>query len=326
MTKENILLKCYLYDILGIQITIHRWKEQNKLPFFLTNTYDFNEIQLLGHPCLLMSAKKNAEVTTSEVLKHQKLVQKQWDGLCIYLPNKISAYSRKQLIEHQTPFIVPGNQLYVPDLGMDLCEHYRKLRRHPIKHFSPSTQAVVIHVLLRGIQAHFTPSELAKTLGYTLMTMTRAFDELEMANIGEIKRHGKERWWQFEGGKRELWNQAKPFMKTPVKKHTWAIHTKPIAIAGLSALAHYSMLKTPKRPTYALGVEQWKIWKQEGIEERPSAEDSSFDLEIWHYNPDLFLSKKSHIVDPFSLYLSLNLNVDERIESALSEMMEKITW
>jgi len=43
-----------------------------------------------------------------------------------------------------------------------------------------------------------------------------------------------------------------------------------------------------------------------------------------HYNPGLFLSNHSPFVDPFSLYLSLGSSMDERIESALSEMMEKI--
>ena len=326
MKKEKTLLEHYLSDILGIQVTIHRWKEQNKMPFFLTDTYDFNETLLLGHPCLLMVVKKDTEVTPAEIRKHQELVQKQWTGLCIYVPNEISTYNRKRLIEHQTPFIVPGNQLYLPDLGMDLREHYQKQRSHTIQYFSPATQVVVIHALLYGIQAHFTPSELAKALNYTLMTMSRAFDELETAHIGEIKRKGKERWWQFKGSKRDLWDQARLFMKTPVKKKTTVIHSKPTTIAGLSALAHYSMLSAPKRLTYAISIEQWKIWKQDGVEECPSADDTLFDLEIWNYNPDLFLSNKSHAVDPFSLYLSLISNVDERIESALSEMMEKITW
>jgi hypothetical protein len=194
--KDKTLLECYLSDILGIPVTIHRWKEQNKLPFYLTASYDFSEMSLLGHSCLLISAKKNAEVTPAEVRRHRELVQKQWTGVCIYVPNEISAYNRKRLMEHHIPFIVPGNQLYLPDLGIVLREHYQKLR-NPIKHFSPSTQAVIINALVHGIKEHFTPSELVKALGYTLMTMTRVFDELESANIGKIKRKGKERWCRF---------------------------------------------------------------------------------------------------------------------------------
>lgn len=326
MKKEKTLLERYLIDLLGIQIHIQPWKEQNKLPFFLINIYDFNVMLLLGHSCLLMNAKKDSELTPTEVLKHQGLVQKQWTGLCIYVPNEISAYERKRLMEHHIPFIVPENQLYLPDLGMDLREYYQKKRNHTIQSFSPATQAVVIHALLYGIQAYFTPSGLASALSYTSMTMSRAFDELETAHIGEIKRKGKERQWLFKGGKQDLWNQAKLFMKTPIKKKTWINHNKPIAIAGLNALAHYSILSPPKFPTYAIGIEQWKNWKQQGVKECPSADDALFDLEIWYYNPNLFLTNKSQIVDPFSLYLSLASIVDERIELALTEMMEKIIW
>lgn len=326
MKKDKTHLERYLFEILGIQISINRWKDQNKLPFFLTAAYDFSEMVLLGNSCLLMSVKEDADTTPAELRKHQQLVKKQWTGLCIFVQSEISSYNRKRLIEHRMPFIVPGNQFYLPDLGMDLREHYQKLRKYPIKHFSPATQAVVIYALMQGLQAHFTPSELAKMLGYTLMTMTRAFNELEIAHIGEIKRKGKERWWKFEGSKRDLWDQTKPFMKTPVRKQTWVSNKKPIALAGLSALAHYSMLSAPKRPTYAIGLEQWNSWMREGVEESPSPDDALFDLEIWSYNPDLFLSAKSHVVDPFSLYLSLASNGDERTESALSEMMEKLTW
>ncbi|EFB40206.1 MULTISPECIES: hypothetical protein [Parachlamydia] len=46
------------------------------------------------------------------------------------------------------------------------------------------------------------------------------------------------------------------------------------------------------------------------------------ELEVWNYDPELFA--KDGIVDPFSLYLSLQESKDERVEGALEEMMEKI--
>lgn len=326
MKSNTISLVNYVRDVLGIQVTIRPWKDQSRLPFFLSAIYSFHEMVVLEHRCLLMLTKKGEEITPATVCKHQEQLQKIWTGPCVYVPHEISAYNRKRLMEHQVSFIVPGSQLYLPDLGMDLREHYRKLRHNPTKPFSPATQAVVIHALMHGTQEHFTPSAIAKTLGYTMMTMTRAFDELEAANIGMMQRKGKERWWQFEGNKRELWDLAKPLMRSPVKKHTWVMHEAPAATAGISALAGYSMLNPPTRPVYAIGIEQWKKWRRDGVVELPSADEASFDLEIWNYNPDLFLSAKQHIVDPFSLYLSLAENSNERVEAALIEMMEKITW
>lgn len=327
---ERTSLEQYLYDVLGIHVSVqlHRWKERDKLPFFLTAIYDFHQMSLMEHPCLLMMAKKETISTPAEVRKHQEIVQKQWKGVTIYVPHTISSYNRKRLIEQKIPFIFPGTQLYLPDLHMDLREKYPKRCASTVKTLSPATQAVIIHTLLLGIKPHMTPAQLAHALGYSSMTMTRAFDELEKFHIGTTKQQGKERWWEFKEGKRDLWSRAEPFMKTPIKK-ICSTYRKPMAIAGLSALAEYSMLNPPIRATYAIGVEQWKKWTQEGVIECDATDVSGVEVEVWNYDPNLFISKtlnKPYCVDPFSLYLSLKSNTDERIEQALSEMLESITW
>ena len=47
-------------------------------------------------------------------------------------------------------------------------------------------------------------------------------------------------------------------------------------------------------------------------------------MQLWNYAPNLFA--RDDTVDKFSLYLSLKDNEDERIQSALEEMMESIEW
>lgn len=37
----------------------------------------------------------------------------------VYILQGLEAYNRKRLIQQKGPFIVPGNQLYLPDLGID---------------------------------------------------------------------------------------------------------------------------------------------------------------------------------------------------------------
>jgi len=44
-------------------------------------------------------------------------------------------------------------------------------------------------------------------------------------------------------------------------------------------------------------------------------------LEVWRYDPHLFL--KEDKVDPFSLSLSLEANKDERVEAAMEEIQGK---
>lgn len=321
MEKKIKDLEAYLSDVLALQVKIRPWLKGDALPFFLVDSYDFYELSLFEHSCLLMYSKENMEVTPALARKHWEQVQKKWKGLCIYSQPTISAFNRKRLIGHRVPFIIPGNQMYLPDLGIDLHEHFRKPYSQLIKLFSPATQTVVLYALFHGSNEGLTPSVFAQKLDYTLMTMTRAFDELQGANLGEVIKQGKERRWYFREGKHALWQQAKPFLRSPIKNLTWLTQKQQFTVAGLSALSRFSDLNEPSLPVFAIGPAQWKELKNFGIEEIPSSEGALIELEIWHYNPNLFA--KDGLVDPFSLYLSLKESKDERIETALEEMMER---
>lgn len=315
-------LEVYLSQVLSLHVKIRSCKKIDELPFFLGNSYDFYEMSLFEHPCLLMQPKAHIEVTPALARKHWEQVQKKWKGLCIYSQPTISAYNRKRLIEHRVPFIIPGNQMYLPDLGIDLHEHFRKPYSQSVKSFSPATQTVIIYALLHESKEGLTPSKMAQELNYTLMTMTRAFDELQATNLGEIIRQGKERRWYINEDEHELWKQAKPFLRSPIKHRTWLSQKQPVIIAGLSALSHFSDLNEPLMPVFAIGPAQWETLKKSGVKETPSSEGALIELEIWRYDPSLFA--KDGLVDPFSLYLSLKESKDERIEAALEELMERI--
>ena len=49
----------------------------------------------------------------------------------VYVTGALASYERKRLIEQKVPFMVPGNQLYLPDLGIDLREYFRQ--RPPLR-------------------------------------------------------------------------------------------------------------------------------------------------------------------------------------------------
>ena len=160
------------------------------------------------------------------------------------------------------------------------------------------------------------------------MAMTRSIDEIESAKLARVTIVGRERLVHFDKDRKELWEKALPHMKSPVKKHVWLntlIDDSSLCQAGLTALAEYSMLAPPKMPEYAVAEKDWK-----GIQHRHSGDiaahqdEATCKLELWNYAPRLF--SKDGIVDRFSLYLSLRMVEDERVESALETMMENIPW
>jgi len=318
----------HLKENLDITATTKKWEGVDSLPFFLRDSYIFYEVSLLNTPCLLMVARDNNEQTPAIIRKQMLQVQAKWGGELIYLCSSVSAYNRKRLIEQKVPFVVPGNQMYLPMLGIDLREHFRQIRSAAPGKLSPSTQAVVLHALLHGPQ-DYTPSRLANQLGYTVMTLTRAFDELVSLGLGEVVTEGRERVLRFSDGKKDLWQRSREFMRSPVKRR--AIIRPPEQKwsgipAGLTALAHFTLLAPPSTPVYAVSLDDWKSMKlTNAIVELPTAEPQSHEVEIWNYSPLLFKGEDD-VVDRFSLFLSLQNIGDERVQSALEKMMKEVLW
>lgn len=217
--------------------------------------------------------------------------------------------------------------MYLPFLGIDLREHFKNIRETPAS-FSPSTQAVVLSYLLHNGQFHLTPKTLAKALGYTTMTMTRALDELDGAGLGTISMEGRERVLCFDRDKKNVWETALERLRSPVKRRLWVKYpfNKSFGMeAGLSALAHFSNLAGPANPVLALEGKQWKrIKTNDNAMILDIAEPNASELEIWSYSPELLAKKR--VVDRFSLFLSMREDNDERVQSALVEMMEQVEW
>jgi len=182
----------------------------------------------------------------------------------------------------------------------------------------------VICALNGNIKTPITPKDLAKKLGYTGMSMTRALDEVEASGLGQITRKGRERFLSFPENPRTLWQEALPYLRSPVRE-TIRIREAQLPIdlrikAGETALADLSMLVPPKEPIYALGRRNWKNLVDR-VEQIPIEDTGTCRIQLWRYDPALFI--KNGQVDPFSLYLSLQDEEEERLQMALAEMIEK---
>jgi DNA-binding MarR family transcriptional regulator len=327
VTPELDRIRPYLLEALGVVVSPTRWPDEGRLPLLIRDRYAFHEVEILGLPCLLMVDQGTESPSAATIRKQMDQIRPKWPGELVYVRGQVVAYQRKRLIEQKVPFIVPGNQMYLPMLAIDLREHFRRLRQTPST-LSPATQAVVLHALLCGEQRIGTPAVLAERLGYTKMTMTRAFDQLDAAGLGDVSKQGRQRWLTMKDSRRDFWQEALPFLRTPAKQRKQIRRTteEPIGpVAGLSALAKYSMLSAPSIPTLAISANRWKaIQRRAGFQQAASDDPDSQEIEIWTYDPGLFA--RSQVVDRFSLFLSLRGSKDERVETALEEMMEEQPW
>ena len=326
-------LQKYLADALGIEARPESWRGASALPLALRDAYEAGKLSLFGEECLLLFDLRPGKLTPATIRKQADWAHRITGKMIVYVTEGLPAYNRKRLIEHKVPFVVPGNQMYLPDLGIDLRAHLRAVRSER-ELLRPATQLLVLYVILRPdtLQERLTPSHLARLLGYSDMTMTRAIDELEDGGCVSVRAKGRERVAEFRYNGRELWEKTHSLMRSPVKTRSVATGPPPPGnwpLAGLSALAERTMLAAPERAVFAvhsqdaLGVEIRSNIRQ-WLEEEGKAEVPSCELEVWHYPPDLLA--EGGTVDPLSLYLSLREISDERVEAALEELLGQVRW
>ena len=319
-------LERYLHDALGIVATLAPWDKEGGIPLFLQDRYRFLNGKLMNLRCLFMVDQREQEETPAAIRRHIDMVRNKWDGPVIYLRERITAYHRQRLIGQKVPFVVPGNQMYLPMLGIDLREHFRKLRQDQAS-LGPAAQAVLIHALL-CTTAELCPTALAKHLGYSIMSMSRALDELDTAGLGHATTTGRKRHLRLAGPKLEVWEKAQPLLRSPVVRRNairLAPQTKlPGPRAGLDALAHYSLLAEPENLAVALDREDWKTLQANGVETAMADEPEATIIEVWSYPPTLFAAEGW--VDRLSLFLSLRETQDERVQATLEQMLKEVSW
>lgn len=321
----------YLEEILGVEASgLRPWAHSNELPYFLRDAFAFHELALLGQPILLATGRVEAKQSLKDVRIWLDKVKSLTGLPVVYVTDALASYDRRRLIAQKVPFVVPGNQLYLPDLGLDLREYFRKRAPAADTALSPSAQAMLITALLRQPwQADWQPSAVAVALGYTPMTLSRAVKELTAAGVATAYTVGRVRWLRMELPPAQIWERAKPALRTPVKRTVWvAGHghdaDRPRRVAGLSALALGSMLAEPRSPVYAVTAAEWKAATNAGVRALPEPEAGAEEWQLWRYSPALIPDVTT--VDPLSLMLSLEDNADDRVQLALDELKAQLPW
>jgi len=327
---DDAAVHAYLHETLGIAPKVRAWAGAGKLPYFLQEAFEVRELKLLDRQ-ILLAIDQRADRPTLANVRGQIDKLRQLAGMpVVYVIRTLASYERKRLIEQKVPFLVPGNQLYLPDLGIDLREYFRKPTAAAQTALSPATQAMLIAVLLRRPwRAEWQPAEVVGELGYTPMTLSRAVKELTAAGIAMLRTEGRARWLHAERTAAQTWEHARPLLRSPVKRRVWVLpppksRPRPLRLAGLSALARFSMLTEPQWPTYAVGQAEWKAATQVGFETLPEPIPGAYEWEIWHYSPALV--RDGDTVDPLSLTLSLQGSQDERVQLALDELKGHFPW
>lgn len=325
-------LVTYLQDVIGVSLApagsvLH----SERLPYFITDTFDLADATIEGFPVTLATPRQNLGQRLEETVQQLKQLRERLGKPVIFCPATLASYERRNLIRYRMPFIVPGKQMYLPHLGIDLRE--RVLQKPvTIARLSPSSQALLIWSLLNlPTQEEWEPATAAAALGYTPMAASRAARELEAAGLMAARMNGRIKCLQKISSAPEIWERAKPFLQTPVLREHWIQKTGlqlldqvHLRKAGITALAAQSLLAdTEEAPCFAIPQRQW-LERPNQLQPLDYYEPGAIRLQIWSY--ETAICGKKDWVDPLSLALSLTGEDDARVQQALSKLMEQLPW
>ncbi|WP_296615618.1 hypothetical protein [Sphingomonas sp.] len=302
------------------------------LPHYLLDRYRLWLGQLNGEPLLVVAVREHmpGQGATHQFIKHRDTLRTELGAkVVLLLLDHVSTAIRRQMIERHIGFIAPGAQLYIPEALVDFRERTRRPRATPGDHLSPTAQLLVIATLLGDDLSQANQTALAERYGVSIMSVSRALDELEASGLAKPQTAGRDRHLHLILGGAELWRAVEPRLQSPVRKVRTVRGVLPndvAPLAGESALAHYTMLAEPRIAQRALAAARWKtVQSVFALKVGFDFDDSEqIELETWRYDPSTLA--RAGVVDPLSLYLSARDDPDERIAQAAQQLLESIGW
>jgi len=297
----------------------------SRLPLYLRERYQLRRLGLFRRECLLALEAPGWDTgSPAEYAAHTQTMQTQFlEPVTLVIP-QVASYARNRMVRAGTPFIVPGSQLFMPFMMVDLRERFAAAGMEAGLIVTPAAQCILLYHLLRKPLQGMPLRDIAKLTGYSAMMVTRVKDEWEANGLCQTERVGRSVVVKFVAGGRELWQMAEPHFTAPVKKTHWIRRDQPglpALAAGFTALSRATLMEDDLIPTWALPRAAFRSMLAKGILRAVSGpEEANARIEEWSYDPAL-LSDGS-CVDPLSLFLCLRGDGDDRVQQQLQTVLD----
>lgn len=307
----------YIERVLGLTVSKQAWEHLQKMPYYIQDRFDVEKVFLENMTTLFLYPKAELDHIVA-LQKHIARIQKAENLPAVIVLPAISRYRRDAFIEAKIPFVVPEKQLYLPFIGAHLQERFdRDVAK--LEKFQPATQILFFYYLYQG-EKNMYMSKAVKDLGYSAMTISRSAKQLVQTGFFKESKDGVQKILTGTVQDRELFEKVRAALINPVRRRTnikKADLNDQCILAGDSAVAKQTMLNDSTFCCYAVTGKQ-------NLVELPYAMNADTDvkIEIWKYDPALL--SKNGMVDPLSLAMSFEGEEDERVQSAIEELLDNL--
>lgn len=353
-TSISTGLVAYVKQILGVEINLAPWLAASTLQPAFQELYAFFATSLLGNPCVLVIEKGSDAIAYKNAHKHLLSFAEKHDEIFIFVAETVTSTDRKRLIDNGVQFIIPGSQLFVPAIGADLRERFRK-RLQKVEFMKPASQAMLIRQICSpwgtaGLQMSDTSlghmlgkseidiDDIGSGTDYSRMTVNRAVRELQSLGLITVEKAPAVKNFvphpqvHIAVTASTLWKKARTHMRSPVKRMVWldeipSVPKDKMLVAGESALMMLSKstaVSEPAVPVFAIGQDLYKNLDNDGLINEVDESDAACCVQVWSYDP-MEIYRWSPCVDLYSLSLSFQGNDDQRIQTCLDELCKQIS-
>ena len=314
INKCNTYIKQLLkQDVLVRKLTT---KEMGKIPLTVNSNYDFYHSVLFGQEVLMLIVKDTDAMTPLQMEKHKEWVAKALGGVVVMVMESLPSYNAHRLMQRRVNFIVPGKQMFIPELLLDVRREAAQQR--VVKVIPPMAQVMLLWQLERGGLEGLTTREVADCIGVTQPTMYRSMNWLSEHELLQL-RSEKEKKVHFTTTGAELWEMVLKVCVSPIERVLFTDDEVEGIKAGEEALSELSMLNGEGVKTRAMTREQMKT---AGLS--VDARYGEHRIEVWRYDPKILA--EGDVVDALSLYLAMKDSQDDRVQIELDQLIGGMPW
>lgn len=295
------------------------------LPIDVYVSYRFYEGEFKGVSLCFLEAKNSTFQSTPA--KCKKISIKVYDSLqlpIVFLFDNLPFVIRQRMIEQGVYFVVPGKYANLPNLFVNALNTSEQVKSRG--KLSPVAQYILLYYLQHHNCKFNNIKAIQHEIDFSYMQITRAVVDLERFGLCTTKTlHSVEKRIAFTEDKNSLWQRAQEFLRSPVLKVMFTDDQLPEdigRIAGINALAYYTDLNRVRQQILAVDKATFSEIEKAQIELNPVEGKSS--IQVWIYPPTIMTD--NIVVDPLSLWLTLKGDNNPRVETALENLINNITW
>lgn len=303
------------------------------IPPWITRAVDLYELTFLDRPnAPLFFVLPKAEITFDQLRRVYDQLNRKLHAHLLIVADPLPPKHRPLLVRCRIPFIYKDETVFAPELGLR-ASNLKTLGREPKIEVKKDNLTPFALKVLAGIITNQIPSEFTlmllndqlrqKGFKIALGKLSTTLNELAGSDLLTTQPAGKTKTYAKKAPSEDLVKferlKLAPFFREvetnyiPGDRNTYAI-------AGETALAHYTSLAEPRQYTIAMSSKDFRaVFEHDNATVAYGDFGNPSVVQIWKADPRMFAL--NGVVNPLELFFSMKDHHDERVQLSLDELL-----